>query len=67
MEGESVVTGSIIDELHSSDIELDQMECEGGVTGSIIDELHSSDMVKWKLKVVAIEVSLMNFNVGMSK
>ena len=42
MEGESVVTGSIIDELHSSDIELDQMECEGGVTGSIMDELHSS-------------------------
>ena len=67
MEGESVVTGSIIDELHSSDIELDQMECEGGVTGSIIDELHSSDMVKWKLKVVSLEVSLTNFNVGMSK
>ena len=67
MEGESVVTGSIIDELHSWDIELDQMECEGGVTGSIIDELHSSDMVKWKLKVVSLEVSLMNFNVGMSK
>ena len=67
MEGESVVTGSIIDELHSSDIELDQMECEGGVTGSIIDELHSSDMVKGKLKVVSLEVSLMNFNVGMSK
>ena len=67
MEGESVVPGSIIDELHSSDIELDQMECEGGVTGSIIDELHSSDMVKWKLKVVSLEVSLMNFNVGMSK
>ena len=67
MEGESVVTGSIIDELHSSDIELDQMECEGGVTGSIIDELHSSDMVKWKLKVVSLGVSLMNFNVGMTK
>ena len=67
MEGENVVTGSIIDELHSSDIELDQMECEGGVTGSIIDELHSSDMVRWKLEVVSLEVSLMTFNVGMSK
>ena len=37
MEGESGVTGSIIDELHSSDIQRDQMEGEIGVTGSIID------------------------------
>ena len=36
MEGESGVTRSIIDELHSSDIEGDKMEGEGGVTGSII-------------------------------
>ena len=41
MEGESDVTRSIIDELHSSDIQGDQMEGESGVTGSIIDELHS--------------------------
>ena len=41
MEGESVVTRSIIDELHSSDIQRDQMEGESGVTRSIIDELHS--------------------------
>ena len=41
MEGESCVTRSIIDELHSSDIQGDQMEGEGGVTRSIIDELHS--------------------------
>ena len=41
MEGESGVTGSIIDELHSSHIQGDQMVGEGGVTGSIIDELHS--------------------------
>ena len=41
MEGESVVTRCIIDELHFSDIEGDQMEGESGVTGNIIDELHS--------------------------
>ena len=46
MEGESGVTRSIIDELHSSDIQRDQMEGEGGVTRSIIDELRCSDMVK---------------------
>ena len=31
----------MIDELHSSDIQGDQMEGESGVTRSIIDELHS--------------------------
>ena len=40
MEGESAVTRSIIDELHSSGIQGDQMEAESGVTSSIIDELH---------------------------
>ena len=44
MEGESVVTRSIIDELHSSDFQRDQMERESGVLRSIIDELHSSDI-----------------------
>ena len=44
MEGESGVTRSIIDELHSSDIEGDQMENESDVTRSIIDELHFSDI-----------------------
>ena len=44
MEGESGVTRSIIDDLHSSDIKRDQMEGESGVTGSINDELHSSDI-----------------------
>ena len=37
MEGESIVTQSIIDELHSSDIQRDQMEHESGVTRSTID------------------------------
>ena len=41
MVGESGVTRSIIDELHSSDIQGDQREGEGGVTRSAFDELHS--------------------------
>ena len=41
MEDESSVTRSMIHELHSSDIQGDQMEGESGVTRSIIDERHS--------------------------
>ena len=44
MEEESGVTRSIIDELHSSAFEGDQMEGESGVTRSIIDEVHSSNI-----------------------
>ena len=44
MKYEGGVTRSIIDEVHSSDIQGDQMEGESGVTRSIIDELHSSDI-----------------------
>ena len=44
MEGESVVTPSIIDELHFWDIQGDQKERESGVTRSIIDDLHYSDI-----------------------
>ena len=40
MEGESGVTGSIIDELHCSDIEQGQLEGGSGVTRSFSDELH---------------------------
>ena len=36
MEGESGVTRSSVDELHSSDIQRDEIEGESGVTGSII-------------------------------
>ena len=43
-EGESSITRSIIDELHSLDIQGDLMEGESVVTRSIIDELHSSDI-----------------------
>ena len=42
MEDERGVTRSIIDELHSWDIQGDQMGRESAVPGSIIDELHSS-------------------------
>ena len=41
MEGESGVTRSIIDELHSLDLQGDQMVGESICTRSIIDELHS--------------------------
>ena len=41
MESENGVTRSIIDEVHFSDIQRDQMEAESGVTRSVIDELHS--------------------------
>ena len=44
MEGESGVTRNIMDELHSSDIQGDQMEGESGITRRIVDELHSSDI-----------------------
>ena len=45
MEGESGVTQSIIDAIHSWDIQGDQIESESGVTRSIIDELHSWDIL----------------------
>ena len=41
MEGESGVTRSIIEKLHSSDNQGDQTEGESGATRSIFDELHS--------------------------
>ena len=44
MEVEICVTQSISDELHSWDIQEDQMEFDCLVTLSIIDELHSLDI-----------------------
>ena len=64
---ESCVTRGISDELDFWDIQGDQMEGEGDVTESIIDELHSSDLVKWKVKVVLLQISLMKFILGISK
>ena len=43
------------------------MEDESGVTRSIIDELRFSDMIKWKVKVVLLEVSLINIILWISK
>ena len=96
MYGESGVSPSIIHELHSLDIQGDEMEGENGVTRWIIDELHSLDIqgdqmegskkvllevssmnliailwmskeIKWKVKVVLLEDSLMNFILGISQ
>ena len=64
MEGEGGVTRIIIVELFFSDIQGDQIEGESGATRSFIDELHSSAIckeIKWKVKLVLLEVSLMNF------
>ena len=54
MEGENGVTRSIVDKLHFSDIQGDQIEGESGVTRSIIGELHffgyprrSNGRLKW--------------------
>ena len=40
MEGETGNTRSINDELHSWNIQVDQVEGGSGVTRTIIDELH---------------------------
>ena len=44
MEGSSGFTPSILDVVHSSDIQGDPMKGESCVTQSIIDELHSWDI-----------------------
>ena len=96
MYGKSGVSPSIMHELHSWDIEGEEMEDENGVTRCIIDELHCLDIqgdqiegeknvlhevssinlirifgmskeIKWKLKVLILEVSLMNFILAISK
>ena len=69
MEGESGVTRSITDKLHSSDIQGDQMAGESGVTLSIIDELHSWDIQGDKMEGESgvNEVSLMNSILRISK
>ena len=40
MAGESSVTRIIIDQIHPSDIQGDQMQGESGLTRSFIDEVH---------------------------
>ena len=70
MTGESGVTRSIIDELHSSDIERDQREGKSSVTRSIIDEIHCLDIQRDHMEgeiMVLLEVSSINLILGMSK
>ena len=50
MEDENGVTRSIIDELHSSDIQLDQVECETRVIPSIIYGLYSLDILRYQME-----------------
>ena len=63
MEGESGVTRSIIDELHSWDMQGDQMKGEGGAPEVFLKNfiLGIFKEIKWKVKVVLLEVSLLNF------
>ena len=70
METEKGLTRSIIDELHSWDIQGDQLEGESMVlleVSSINLILVMALDIKWKLKVVLLEVSLMNFILRISK
>ena len=70
MERESGVTRSMIDELHSWDIQRDKVEGESGVTGSIMDEVYFWDMQEDQMEresMVLLEVSSMNFIPGISK
>ena len=70
MRGESGVTRRIIDELHFSDIQGDQMEGESGLTRRFIDELHCWDSQGGQREgqsMVFIEVSLMNFILGITE
>ena len=59
MEGESGVTRNIVDELHSWDIKGDQMEGESGVLEVSLMNLilRISKEIKWKVKVVLLELS----------
>ena len=58
-----------MDEFHSWDIKGYQMEGKSRVSRSIIDELHSwiTKEIKWKVKVVLVKVSRMNFIREISK
>ena len=69
MERECGVTQSIIDELHSSDIEGDQMEVKVVLLEVSLMNfiLFISKQIKWKVKVVLLEVSLKNFILRISK
>ena len=63
MEGESPVTRSIVDELHSLDIQGDKFKVKVVLLEVSLMNfiLGISKEFKWKVKVVFLEVSLMNF------
>ena len=66
MECENGVTRSIIDELHSLDIKGEQMEGQRmmllEVSSMILNPVHGMcKEIKWKMRVVSLELSLMNF------
>ena len=70
MEGESCVTGTLIDELHSWDIQGDQMEVVSGVTRSIIDEVYFWDIQGDQREgesMVLLKESSMNLSLRISK
>ena len=70
MEGESGLTRSFIDELHSWDIQQSQMDGKSMVLLDISLMnfiLRISHDIKLKVKVVLFEISLMNFNLIISK
>ena len=68
MADESGLLQSIIDEILPSGIQGDQMEGEGGVPPSMIDELHYLNIQQdqREVKVVLLELSLMNFILAIS-
>ena len=69
MEGEGCVTGSIIDELHSWDIQEDQRKVKVVLLEEslIIFILEISKDIKWNVKLVLLEESLIIFILGISK
>ena len=66
MDGESGVTQTIIDELHSWDIERDQWKVKVVLLEVSLMNiiLQISNEIKWKLQVVLPEVFMINFFFG---
>ena len=69
MQGSSGFTGSVIDEIHSSDIQGDQMEVKIVLreVSLMTFILQRSNNIKRKVKVALLEVSLMNLILRISK
>ena len=69
MEGESCLTRSIIDELHSWNMQFDKVEGElVRLEVSLMNLiLRISNEIKWKVKVVFLEGSWMKFIFQISK